>query len=181
MSRLSKMKIALPKGTDFKVVNGVAEAKGPKGTTSLKLIKGIGVKIEEGKVQVLCEEKAGLEESFHGLYWSLIRNLIVGASEGFEKRLMLIGVGYRAAVKGNMLDVQVGFSHPTAIEIPKEIKVVVDKNVEIIISGADKHKVGQFAASVRAIKPPEPYKGKGIRYKEEYVRKKAGKAAKAKA
>lgn len=181
MSRLAKRPIDLPKGVDFKVVNGVAQVKGPKGSTSLELVKGINVKIEDGKIIVSRDEKAQIDNRMYGLYWALLRNTVVGTVEGFEKRLVMIGVGYRAAIKGNMLDVQVGFSHPTMVEIPKEIKVTIDKNGEIIINGADKHQVGQFAASVRAIKPPEPYKGKGIRYKDEYVRKKAGKAAKAKA
>ena len=104
---------------------------------------------------------------------------MIGVTEGFEKRLSLIGVGYRAAVAGNKLDLQVGFSHPTSFEIPKTIQVAVDKGTLIIIKGMDKHEVGQFAAIVRALKPPEPYKGKGIRYENEYVRKKEGKAAKA--
>ena len=181
MSRLAKRPIILPKGNELKVVNGVIQMKGPKGSTSLDLIKGIDVKVEDGKVIVLRDESIALDNSLYGLYWALIRNLVIGASEGFEKRLTMIGVGYRAAIKGNMLDVQVGFSHPTMVEIPSGIKVTIEKTGEIIINGADKHLVGQFAATVRAIKPPEPYKGKGIRYKDEYVRKKAGKAAKAKA
>lgn len=181
MSRLAKRPIELPKGVEFKVVNGVAQVKGPKGSASLELLSGINVKIEDGKIKVLRDENAQIDNRMYGLYWALIRNTVVGTVEGFEKRLVMIGVGYRAAIKGNMLDVQVGFSHPTMVEIPKDIKVTIDKNGEIIVSGVNKLLVGQFAASVRAIKPPEPYKGKGIRYKEEYVRKKAGKAAKAKA
>jgi len=181
MSRLAKRPIILPKGNELKVVNGVIKLKGPKGSTSLDLINGIDVKVEDEKVIVLRDENVALDNSLYGLYWALIRNLVIGANEGFEKRLTMIGVGYRAAIKGNMLDVQVGFSHPTMVEIPSGIKVTIEKTGEIIISGSDKHLVGQFAATVRAIKPPEPYKGKGIRYKDEYVRKKAGKAAKAKA
>ena len=121
-----------------------------------------------------------LDSAMHGLYRSLINNMVIGVNKGFEKRLSLIGVGYRAAVSGNKIDLQLGFSHPTALEIPKEIEVKVEKSTKIIISGMDKQAVGQFAASVRAVRPPEPYKGKGVRYEDEYVRKKAGKAAKGK-
>ena len=181
MSRLAKIPIDLPKGVELKIVNGVAEAKGPKGSLSLALKNGIEIKISEEKIEVLRDEKVPLQKGFHGLYWSLVRNLIVGVHAGFEKRLSLIGVGYRAAVKGTKLDVQVGYSHPTAVEIPKDIQVKVDKSNQIVITGVDKQQVGQFAATVRDIRPPEPYKGKGIRYKDEYVRKKAGKAAKGKA
>ena len=181
MSRLAKRPIVLPKGIELKIVKDKAEAKGPKGTVSLKLKKGIGVKVEEGKVTVAKDKNFFIENGFLGLYWSLVRNLIVGVSEGFEKKLTLIGVGFRAAVKGNKLDLQVGYSHPTEVGIPAGIQVKVEKATEIVITGIDKQLVGQFAATVRAIKSPEPYKGKGIRYKDEYVRKKAGKAAKAKA
>ena len=180
MSRLAKRSIDLPKGVELKIENGVAQAKGPKGSISLPLQKGIEINIEDGKVEVSKDEKLLVKKEFHGLYCSLIRNLVIGVSVGFEKRLSLIGVGYRAAVKGNMLDVQVGYSHPTALEIPKNIEVKVDKGNKIIVTGVDKQQVGQFAATVRALRPPEPYKGKGIRYEDEYVRKKAGKSAKAK-
>jgi large subunit ribosomal protein L6 len=128
-----------------------------------------------------CDEKLVSQKSFHGLYRSLIQNNIVGVTEGYEVKLNLIGVGYRANVQGNKLDLQLGFSHPTWVEIPKTIQVAVDKGTTISIKGADKKQVGQFAAAVRAKKPPEPYKGKGIRYENEYVRKKEGKAAKGKA
>ncbi|HEY5236231.1 MAG TPA: 50S ribosomal protein L6, partial [Rhabdochlamydiaceae bacterium] len=104
----------------------------------------------------------------------------VGVSKGFEKRLSLIGVGYRAAIQGHLLDLQLGFSHPTKLPIPKTVQVAIDKSVLIVITGIDKQAVGQFAAQVRGMKPPEPYKGKGIRYENEYVRKKAGKAGKGK-
>lgn len=181
MSRLAKRPIDLPKGVELKVEKSQVQIKGPKGTLFLSLNEGLQIKVEEGKIKLFKDEKSKLENEYYGLQWALLRNHVLGVSEGFEKRLALVGVGYRAALKGTKLDIQVGFSHPTEIEIPKEIKVEIDKSGEIVIRGIDKHLVGQFAASVRAIKPPEPYKGKGIRYKDEYVRKKAGKAAKAKA
>ena len=180
MSRLAKRAIVVPKGVEVKLDNRKLLCKGPKGNLSLELMDGIEVKIDENGVLVTKTEKL-LKHSFLGLYWALINNLINGVFQGFEKRLTLIGVGFRAQVKGNKIDLSVGYSHPTALEIPKDIQVKVDKSTEIIITGADKQKVGQFAASIRDVRPPEPYKGKGIRYKDEYVRKKAGKAAKAKA
>jgi len=115
------------------------------------------------------------------LHRSLIKNAVVGVTDGYEVKLSLIGVGYRANVQGHKLDLQLGFSHPTALDIPKAVQVTVDKGIAISIKGVDKREVGQFAAAVRAMKPPEPYKGKGIRYENEFVRKKEGKAAKGKA
>ncbi len=180
MSRLGKTPILIPKGVEVKYANGVVDVKGPKGTLSRSLQDGISVRVEESMLYVDLDESKMLPRSMHGLYRSLVSGMILGVSKGFEKKLSLIGVGYRAAVQGQVLDLQLGFSHPTKMEIPKTVQVAVDKSTLIIITGADKHAVGQFAAAVRAKKPPEPYKGKGIRYENEYVRKKAGKAAKGK-
>ncbi|HSX12236.1 MAG TPA: 50S ribosomal protein L6 [Rhabdochlamydiaceae bacterium] len=180
MARYGKTPIPLPKGVELKVQNGQLMAKGPKGSLTLDLPAGIGVNLEDGKVFVTADEAAQLQKPTHGLYRSMVSNIVKGVSVGYEKRLSLVGVGYRAAISGSNLDLQLGFSHPLKVAIPKEIKIVVDKSVLIIISGIDKQIVGQFAAQVRALRPPEPYKGKGIRYEDEYVRKKAGKAAKGK-
>jgi len=180
MSRLGKTPIPLPTNVEVNIVDGTVSAKGPKGTTSFPIKKGISFKIEENKLFVLKDEAIEMPKPTHGLYRALINNMIIGVTKGFEKRLGLVGVGYRAAVQGQKLDLQLGFSHPTHIAIPNGVNVTVDKSVTIIIQGIDKHLVGQFAASVRAMKPPEPYKGKGIRYEGEYIRKKAGKAAKGK-
>lgn len=182
MSRLAKKPIALPKGVELQIADRVVTAKGPKGTLTHTLPPGISLTIERDSVTVSKEgEKvagsAAMPKTILGVHWALMRNVLLGVSKGFEKRLALVGVGYRAAVQGAMLDLQLGFSHPTQISIPKQVQCTVEKGVLIIISGMDKHAVGQFAASVRAMRPPEPYKGKGIRYEEEYVRKKAGKAA----
>ena len=180
MSRLGKTPIALPKGVEIKCSkDGAVQIKGTKGTLNLNLPNGISFKIEDQFVLVERDEKLAPDNAVYGLYRSLLQNCVTGVTVGFEKRLTLIGVGYRAAVTGSKLDLQVGYSHPTAMEIPKNIQVTVDKGTLIIIKGIDKHGVGQFAAMVRSLKPPEPYKGKGIRYEEEYVRKKEGKAAKA--
>lgn len=180
MSRYGKSPIPLPKGVELKVEKGEVRVKGPKGELKTQLACGLDVKLEATNAFVILDGTVELESTTQGLYRSLINNMIIGVTKGYAKQLEMIGVGYRAAVQGNKLDLQIGRSHPTKIVIPKEIKVEVEKNTMIKISGIDKQVVGQFAASVRATKPPEPYKGKGIRYENEYVRKKAGKAAKGK-
>lgn len=182
MSRLGKTPVSLPKGVEVKASpSGKLEVKGPKGSLHLQLPNGLKLKVEGNTIAIERDEKVCQEGATHGLYRSLLKNAIVGVSDGYTVELTLIGVGYRANVQGNQLDLQVGFSHPTAVAIPKEVKVAIDKGTAIVIQGIDKQIVGQFAADVRAVKPPEPYKGKGIRYKDEYVRKKEGKAAKGKA
>ncbi len=182
MSRLVKIPIHIPKGTEVKIEKKNVSAKGAKGTFALTLHEGIDAKVEDGKVYIIPKIKDGKRvKALIGLQWALVRNLITGVTKGYEIRLNLIGVGFRAELKGVKLDLKVGYSHPTFVSIPKGITVKVEKGTEIIISGVDKQLVGQFASEVRAVKKPEPYKGKGIRYKNEYVRKKAGKAAKGKA
>ena len=180
MSRKGKMPIPVPKGVDVKINEKEIAVKGPKGTLKYTLVPEIKVVQENNELHVKLSNENDDSGNFHGLYRTLIDNLVVGVTQGFEKKLEMIGVGYRAAVQGHALDIQVGFSHPTQLKIPDGVQVKVDKNTSIIISGADKQVVGQFAASVRAVKPPEPYQGKGIRYEGEYVRKKAGKTAAAK-
>ncbi len=180
MSRLGKMAIKIPSGVEVKTDGKNIHVKGPKGTLSYHLIEGITVKVTDGEAMIEKNEKIDLPKPTHGLYRSLLNSMIEGVSKGFEIKLGMVGVGYRAAVQGNFVDLQVGLSHPTQIRIPQGVNVTVDKSITIIITGIDKQLVGQFAATVRAVKPPEPYKGKGIRYENEYVRKKAGKAAKAK-
>jgi len=182
MSRLGKTPIAIPKGVEIKAVKtGVVQIKGPKGSVELHLPVGVHLKVEGQTAVLERDEKICPEKALHGLYRSLLKNHVVGVTEGFEIKLALVGVGYRANVQGAKLDLQLGFSHPTSVDIPKTIQVAVDKGTAISIKGIDKREVGQFAAAVRAMKPPEPYKGKGIRYENEYVRKKEGKAAKGKA
>ncbi len=180
MSRLGKSPIPVQDKVEVKIIDGMIHARGPKGNLSIPAVQGISVNMEGNRLHVLKDEAVEMPKTTHGLYRALINNMIVGVSKGFEVRLSLIGVGYRAAVQGQKLDLQLGFSHPTSVPIPKEVNVTVEKSVLVIIQGCDKHLVGQFAAAVRAKKPPEPYKGKGIRYEKEHVRKKAGKAAKGK-
>lgn len=177
MSRKGKLPIPLPKGVEVKITDAEVSVKGPKGSLNQKLVPGIVVKVEKDEILVTKANESDDTDHFHGLYRTLIFNMIEGTSKGFERQLEMIGVGYRAAVQGELLDLQLGFSHPTKLKIPKGLAVKVDKNTLITISGFDKHLIGQFAASVRAMRPPEPYQGKGIRYLGEYVRKKAGKAA----
>ena len=177
MSRIGKLPIPLPKGVEVKVSGTEVSVKGPKGALTQKLVPGIRVQVEGSHVLVSLEDENADLNHYYGLYRSLINNMVVGTTEGFEKRLEMIGVGYRAAVQGELLDLQLGFSHPTQLPIPKGLTVKVEKNTLIIISGFDKHLVGQFAATIRSKRPPEPYQGKGIRYQGEYVRKKAGKSA----
>lgn len=178
MSRKGKFPVPLPKGVEAASANGEIQVKGPRGTMQQKLMSGIEVEINGDHLNVLLNEGSPTESKFHGLYRSLINNMVLGVSTGFEKKLEMRGVGFRANVQGNMLDLQVGKSHPTQRAIPAGISVAVEeKNTVIVIKGNDKQAVGQFAAEIRAIKPPEPYQGKGIRYQGEFVRKKAGKTA----
>jgi large subunit ribosomal protein L6 len=141
--------------------------------------EGISIEEKEGLLLVFVEDGYKEMSAFHGLYRSLLNNMVIGVSEGFKKELELIGVGFRAAVKGQALDLQLGFSHPLLMDIPPTLEVEVEKNTKIVVSGSDKRLVGQFAADIRAKRKPEPYKGKGVRYVGEYVRKKAGKTGKA--
>lgn len=177
MSRKGKLPITLPKGVELKVVGDHVSVKGPKGTLTRTLVPQVKIVVEGDTVKVEMAQGFEEESNFHGLFRSLIQNMINGVTAGFEEKLEMIGVGYRASVQGHHLDLLIGLSHPTKLDIPKGIDVKVEKNTQIIIHGADKQLVGQFAATVRAKRPPEPYQGKGIRYVGEYVRKKAGKAA----
>ena len=178
MSKQAKKPIEIPKNVEVKLMGaGNVHVKGSKGALQLELTEGVLLSIEGDKAYV----KAGptLEkEPFLGLNRSRIINAIHGVSKGFEKKLELVGVGFRAVVKGHILDLSVGFSHPSQVHIPTGVQVQIEKNNMIIVTGMDKQVVGQFAASVRAVKPPEPYKGKGIKYVDEIVRRKAGKTAK---
>jgi len=178
MSRKGKLPIPLPKGVEVKQDGIVLSVKGPKGAMDLRVMPIIQLDIQDEQIIVSLKEVKSTNRKWHGLFRALIANMVHGTSQGFEKRLVLIGTGYRANVQGNILDLQVGYSHPTQLNIPEGIEVKAEKkNTVLIVCGADKQRVGQFAADIRAVRPPEPYKGKGIRYENEYVRKKAGKAA----
>jgi large subunit ribosomal protein L6 len=176
MSRIGKSPIDLPSGVEVKVSGNVVSVKGPKGTLTQEIQPSMSVDIDDGTVTVSRENDERQVRALHGLTRSLINNMVIGVTDGYSKELTAVGVGYRAALKGNTLELQVGFSHPVSIEAPDGITFDVPEPTKIIVSGIDKQKVGQIAANVRAVRPPEPYKGKGIRYVDEYVRRKAGKA-----
>jgi len=178
MSRIGKKPIELPKGVEVKQDGNAVTIKGPKGSLSTTLIPGIGVKVENNIVQFTRANEEQKSRAFHGLVRALVANNVRGVSEGFKRELDIIGVGYRAEVKGKEVVFQLGYSHPVRFPIPQGIEVTVDaKSGHIVVSGIDKQKVGQTAAEIRSLREPDPYKGKGIKYSDEVVRRKAGKAA----
>lgn len=176
MSRLGKQPVELPKGVEFKLEGDLVTVKGPKGQLELRIQKKVALKQVDTQVLFSLSDEKDTNTKFVGLYRTLVNNMVVGVTEGFTKILELKGVGYRAAVTGNLIDMQLGFSHPTKIEIPKGIEVKVEKNVTVTITGSDKQLVGQFAATLHHMRKPEPYKGKGVHYQGQYVRRKAGKS-----
>ncbi|MCH9634666.1 MAG: 50S ribosomal protein L6 [Chlamydiae bacterium] len=177
MSRIGKQPIEVPKGVQVTIDGNLITVKGSKHELKLEILKDISVKLEDGIIYVIIENPKVTPTKFQGLYRSLIANMIDGVTKGFKKDLELKGVGYRAAVQGGSINLQLGFSHPTVIEIPKGLEVKVDKNVLVSIAGADKQLVGQFASTIHHLRKPEPYKGKGVHYVGQYVRRKAGKSA----
>ena len=176
MSRIGKAPIDLPAGVEVAYKDDVVVVKGPKGSLSQDLDPRISVSVDDGVLTVAREGDDREVRALHGLYRALIANMAVGVSAGYSKELQAVGVGYRGALKGSTLELQVGYSHPVLIEAPEGITFEVPEPTKFIISGIDKQLVGQVAANIRAVRPPEPYKGKGIRYVDEYVRRKAGKA-----
>jgi len=174
MSRIGKKEIVIPAGTEVSVAPHEFIVKGKGGELRRALHPSIGIEVEGSAVKVLPKTHSRLARALWGTYASHVRNMIEGVNTPFVKKLVVEGIGYRAEVAGDKLKLQVGFSHPIVASIPKGLAVAAEKNV-ITISGADKEKVGQFAADVRSIKKPEPYKGKGIRYDSEIVRRKQGK------
>ena len=176
MSRIGTAPISLPDGVEVKVTGNSVDVKGARGSLSQSVDASISVSVDDGTVTLARANDERSTKALHGLYRSLISNMVVGVSEGYTKELTAVGVGYRAALKGKNIELQVGFSHPVNVEAPDGITFEVPEPTRIIVSGIDKQKVGQVAANIRSVRPPEPYKGKGIRYKDEHVRRKAGKA-----
>jgi len=178
MSRIGKLPIEIKEGVTVTIQDRTVSVKGPKGELSYKVSPLFDIVKENSTIRVLLKKNTKEAAPLYGLTRTLIYNMVQGVSEGFEKRLSFHGVGFRAAVQEKTLVLNVGFSHPVELSIPVDLEVRVEKN-NIIVSGADKVKVGQLAADIRSVKKPEPYKGKGIKYIDERVRRKAGKAAKA--
>jgi len=177
MSRIGKRKIEIPAGVTVNVENDIITINGPKGQLSTKLVENISVKVEDNSLEVLRANEAIKTKAMHGTTNANISNMIIGVTKGFERSLEIIGVGYRFALKGNTIVISAGYSHPVELEIPEGITVEVPSNTEMTIKGIDKAQVGEFAANIRKVRKPEPYKGKGIRYKDEHVRRKEGKKA----
>lgn len=178
MSRIGKQPIIIPNGVDVKISDGLLSAKGPKGTLEMTLPELVKVEMKDTEILCTVENQENKEQrSMWGTTRSNVQNLISGVAEGFVKNLEINGVGHKAAMEGAKLVLNVGFSHPVEYQKPEGIEIVVEKNI-ITVSGSDKQRVGQVAAEIRAIKKPEPYKGKGIKYVEEHIRRKAGKVAK---
>jgi large subunit ribosomal protein L6 len=182
MSRIGKKPVVVPKGVTVTVnEDNIITVKGPKGELKQTVDRDITVAIKDGEVEFARPTDQIRHRALHGLYRSLTANMVKGVTEGYKRQLELIGVGFKASHQGNLLDLALGFSHNIIFEIPKELKLVTStekgENPKIILEGADKQLIGQVAAKIRGLRKPEPYKGKGIRYTGEVVRKKAGKAA----
>jgi large subunit ribosomal protein L6 len=182
MSRIGKAPITVPAGVTITVGNdNVVTVKGPKGELTQPIDRDITVKVENGEINVARPTDQIRHRALHGLSRALVANLVKGVTDGYVKKLELIGVGFKAANNGNLLDLSLGYSHNIIIEIPKELKVATaqekGKNPEITLTGIDRQLIGQVAAKIRSLRKPEPYKGKGVRYQGEVVRKKAGKSA----
>jgi len=176
MSRIGKLPVTIPQGVKVALNGSVVTVEGPKGKLSQEIQSGIDVKISHSEVIVERKDETKALRSFHGLYRNLINNMVIGVSQGFSKTLLINGVGYRAEVSGKSLVLNLGFSNQIDYIINDDISITCDGPNKVIISGIDKQKVGQASAEIRSIRPPEPYKGKGIRYEDEYVRRKIGKS-----
>lgn len=177
MSRIGKRELVIPSGVTVTIDNNTVTVKGPKGELTYNKADIITVEEVDGKIITKRPNDTKVAKQLHGTTNALIKNMITGVTEGFQKGLEAVGVGYRFQVQGNKININAGYSHPVIIEVPADLKAEQVSNTEITISGIDKQKVTEFAANVRSVREPEPYKGKGIRYKGEYVRRKEGKKA----
>ena len=175
MSRIGKMPVVVPAGVEVKIGADVIEVKGPKGQISTPVCSLLSYEMKDGKITLDRKDDSRESNAQHGLRRTLLHNCTLGVTQGFSKSLEVIGVGYRVPVKGNMIELNVGFSHPVLIDLPEGIKASVDGNV-LTLTGCDKDKVGEFASTVRRVRLPEPYKGKGIKYTTETIRRKVGKS-----
>lgn len=184
MSRIGKMPIEIPAGVTVQVKENIVTVKGPKGELSQEVNPDLEIKIEDGKVELFRPSDDRQHRAMHGLYRALIHNMVVGVSEGYKKEMELVGVGYRATATGQVLELALGYSHAIYLKVPKEIKIEAkserNKNPLIIIESHDKQLLGQVCAKIRSLRKPEPYKGKGIKFVGEVIRRKSGKSANAK-
>jgi large subunit ribosomal protein L6 len=178
VSRIGKQPIPVPSGVEVKIDGSTVTVKGPKGELSQRFSDVVGISLEDGNVLVTRPDDSREAKSLHGLTRTLVQNMVTGVSEGFHKNLEIVGVGYRATLKGKDLELALGFSHPVVVTPESGIEFEVPQPTRITVRGIDKQRVGQVAAEIRAWRKPEPYKGKGVRYEGEYVRRKLGKAAK---
>jgi large subunit ribosomal protein L6 len=181
MSRVGKKPVVVPKGVEVKIEGGIVRVKGPKGSLEREIHPDMKVVMEEGTIRVERPSDLGFHRALHGTTRALIANMITGVTDGFTRDLEIQGIGYKAELQGNKLNLMLSMSHPVVYEAPEGISIEVPAPTRIIVKGIDKETVGQVAAEIRGIDPPEPYKGKGIRYVGEYVRRKAGKAGAAQA
>lgn len=172
MSRIGKQPVTIPSGVDLKISGSLVTAKGSKGELSLQLHSAVSLEQAENVLTIVPNDGSKQSRAMSGTMRALLANLVTGVSEGFTKRLQLNGVGYRAKANGNSLNLTLGFSHPIDFQLPAGVSVDTPSNTEIVVTGADKQKVGQVAAEIRAFRPPEPYKGKGVRYADELIRRK---------
>lgn len=169
MSRVAKKPLELPKGVEFAEANGVVKVKGPKGELSMELNSEVEVGLDGNVASVRPRSGSRFANAISGTTRALVANMVTGVTDGFERKLELVGVGYRAKSQGNKLDLTLGFSHPIAFEVPEGVTVETPSPTEIVVKGIDKQQVGQVAAEIRRFRPPEPYKGKGVRYSDERV------------
>ena len=176
MSRIGKLPIDLPKGVSLTIEDSVVKVKGPKGSLEQSIRPEVTVNVVDNQVVVNRIDDSKPAKSYHGLYRKLVSNMISGVSEGFSKTLLIIGVGYRVEMNGNNLLFNLGYSNPIEFPLEEGVSATLDGNNKLTISGIDSQKVGQTCAEIRSLRPPEPYKGKGVRYENEYVRRKIGKA-----
>ncbi len=177
MSRIGQAPITVPGGVDVNVADSTVRVKGPRGELTRSIPEGITVSISEGQVVVARDGETKQLRELHGLIRTLLANMVAGVTDGFEKRLEIQGVGYRAALKGKNIELSVGYSHPVQIEAPEGVEFEVPVPTQVVVKGNSKQAVGELAAQIRKVRPPEPYKGKGIRYAGEYVARKVGKRA----
>ncbi len=176
MSRVGQSPIPVAADVQVQIDGQTVTVKGPKGTLRREFHERVKIALDDGELRVERYDDQRQSRALHGLSRALLANMVQGVSEGFQKELSIVGVGYRASLKGKDLELQVGFSHPVVVRAPEGVTFEVPDQTRIIVSGIDKEQVGQVSANIRKVRPPEPYKGKGIRYSDEYVRRKAGKA-----